>query len=57
VWVVFSHVSRNSSVDEEKLAVYELDKLGKRTTISFATTGASACLYDLTARKPAISPP
>jgi hypothetical protein len=46
VWLLFSHVHKNSGVDEEKLFVHLLDRMGKQID-SFKRTGASVYLYDL----------
>ena len=46
VWLVFSHVYRQSGVDEEKLFLYFLDGMGTRLD-SHTAPGAAAYLYDL----------
>lgn len=47
VWFLFSHVHKDSGVDEEKLFLQYLDKKGAKLD-SFRETGASVFLYDLT---------
>ncbi len=47
VWFLFSHVHKDSGVDEEKLFLQCLDKKGAKLD-SFRETGASVFLYDLT---------
>ncbi len=46
VWVVFSHVATWLGVDEEKLFLAYLDRLGTQEAV-FKTSGASCYLYDL----------
>jgi len=46
VWILFSHVYRESGADEERLFLDYLDKMGTRESATQAM-GASAYLYDL----------
>lgn len=46
VWVLFSHVYRNSGVDEEKFFLYFLNGMGKQMA-TFKQKGASIYLFDL----------
>jgi uncharacterized membrane protein len=46
VWILFSHVSRGESVDEEQLFLFYLDRIGRRLD-SHKEIGASVYLYDL----------
>jgi hypothetical protein len=46
VWVVFSHIATWGGVDEEKVFVDYLDRLGQREQ-HFRTSGASAYLYNI----------
>jgi len=46
VWILFSHVCTWEGVDEEKLFLYHLDKIGTRLD-AFEGTGAAVYLYDL----------
>lgn len=46
VWILFSHVRHGNDVDEEKLFIFYLDKIGKKLD-SFKSVGASIYLYDL----------
>jgi hypothetical protein len=52
VWILFSHVWQTGGVDEEVLFLNYLDLFGTRLD-SHQVTGASAYLYDLSARRPA----
>jgi hypothetical protein len=47
VWVLFSHVYHGHGVNEEKLYVYHLDRIGTKLD-SFHSFGAAVYLYDLT---------
>jgi len=49
VWVIFSHIAKWRSVDEEKIFLGYLDQLGQRLEL-YKAPGAAAYLYDLTAR-------
>jgi hypothetical protein len=46
VWIIFSHNSRQSGIDEEKFFLYYLNTLGTEIQ-SFRTAGAAAYLYNL----------
>jgi hypothetical protein len=46
VWVVFFHIATRGGVDEEKVFVDYLDRLGQREQ-HFRTSGASAYLYNI----------
>jgi hypothetical protein len=46
VWIVFSHIANWGGVDEEKIFLDYLDRLGRRSG-AFKASGASAYLYDL----------
>jgi hypothetical protein len=46
VWILFSHIYRNSGADEEALFLDHLDRTGRRLD-AMQATGASAYLYDL----------
>jgi hypothetical protein len=46
VWILFSHVHKNSGIDEEKFFLYVLDSMGQQID-SFKRTGASVYLYKL----------
>lgn len=47
VWVIMSHITTWSGVDEEKVFVDDLNQLGTAVT-AYRVSGASAYLYDLT---------
>jgi dolichyl-phosphate-mannose-protein mannosyltransferase len=51
VWILFSHVWQTGGVDEEVLFLNYLDLFGTRLD-SHKVAGASAYLYDLSARRP-----
>ena len=46
VWIVFSHIANWGGVDEEKIFLDYLDRLGRRLGF-YKTSGAGAYLYDL----------
>jgi hypothetical protein len=46
VWFLFSHVVRSEGLDDEKLLLYLLDRVGIRLEAR-RETGASLYLYDL----------
>jgi Dolichyl-phosphate-mannose-protein mannosyltransferase len=46
VWVIFSHLAAGGGVDERRLIVGQLDRMGRRIE-SFGGAGAGAYLYDL----------
>ena len=50
VWVLFSHISHATGVDEEILFIDQLDQIGNRLD-SIHSTGASAYLYDLSSER------
>ena len=45
-WIIFSHIHKDSGIDEELLFRSDLDAMGRRKD-EFHATGASAYLYDL----------
>jgi len=56
VWIVFSHVRRRPSGNEEELLLSYLDEIGKRVR-TFRSPGASVHLYDLRRRPPPADDP
>jgi Dolichyl-phosphate-mannose-protein mannosyltransferase len=48
VWIVFSHVHFTDGVNEERLILQDLDRMGRRLG-AFERTGAACYLYDLSA--------
>jgi hypothetical protein len=46
VWILFSHVYNWDSIDEEKLFLFHLDRIGTRLD-AYASDGAAVYLYDL----------
>lgn len=51
VWILFSHVHKDSGIDEEKFFLFVLNSMGTQVE-SFKRTGASVYLYDLESNSP-----
>jgi hypothetical protein len=48
VWILFSHVRTNEEIDEGKLFLHHLDRIGRKRG-AYRADGASVYLYDLSA--------